>query len=357
MKYNKFLKYIMALSIEEINAKYRLCFDKESFDKEHIELIDIIIKIFNDDKCNDIHYDLSNSNILNILGLYYDKKKKNYKKAIQYYLMAIDKDNSNAMCNLAMHYEEVKKNYKKAIQYYQMAIDKGNSNAMCNLAMHYQIVKKNYKKAIQYYQMAIDKGNSNAMNSLALYYEIVKKNYKKAIQYYLMAIDKDNLNAMCNLANYYYDIKKDYVKAIKYYLMAIELGDSQAMCNLAFYYEEIEKDYVKAIKYYLMANSSGNSKAINDIKKLSKTKPLELSNSLNSILELDDNLINLKNELNKNKNVIIFNNKKRLFSEINYLIECPICLDNKLNINLDCGHPICVECYPNVKSCYLKCCK
>jgi len=94
--------------------------------------------------------------------------------------------------------------------------------------------------------------------------------------------------------------------------------------------------------------------AINNLLSLSKIKPIEVFNAINS--ESNEYLINLKAELKKNKKIIIYNNKKRLFEELNNIKLCPICLDTKLIINLDCGHPICIDCYPSINSCYLKCC-
>jgi TPR repeat protein len=41
--------------------------------------------------------------------------------------MSIEKGNSYAMNNLGTYYSEIEKNYPKAIEYYLMAIEKGNS--------------------------------------------------------------------------------------------------------------------------------------------------------------------------------------------------------------------------------------
>ena len=308
----------MELSVEEINSKYDL-----KFDENYKELFDIIIQIFNN-KMNLENYDLSNSKILNILALYYEFKEENYTQAIKYYQMALELGNTDAMCNLACYYDK-EKDYDQAIKYYQMAIKLGNSTAMNNLAMHYYEKEKDYDQAIEYYQMAADLGNSDAMYDLACYYE------RK---------------------------KKDYVQAINYYRMASELGNSNAMNNLACYYEKKEKDHVQAIKYYQMASELRDSTAINKLIKLSNIKPLKVYISINSTSTvLNNSLSDLKNKLEKKKEVIIYNNKKRIFSKLNYIDTCPICLNEKLNIILDCGHPICIDCYPSIDSCYFKCCE
>ena len=118
----------MSLSIEEINSKYDL-----NFDKNYEELFDIIIQIFNN-KMNLDNYDLSNSKILNIIGLYYYYKEINYTQAIQYYLMAIKLGNSSAMNNLALYYYEKEKDYTQTIKYFLMAIDLDDAKAMYNLS-------------------------------------------------------------------------------------------------------------------------------------------------------------------------------------------------------------------------------
>ncbi len=64
--------------------------------------------------------------------------------------------NSNAIYNLALHYD-IKKNYKYAINYYLIAIEKGNLNAIYNLALYYDDVEKDYTNAVKYYLMAIKK--------------------------------------------------------------------------------------------------------------------------------------------------------------------------------------------------------
>ena len=169
--------------------------------------------------------------------------------------------------------------------------------------------------------------------------------------------DLSNSKILNILGLYYEGKEKNYSLAIKYFQMAIGLGNSDSMHNLAIYYEETEKNYPLAIKYYLMTIQLGNLECMNRLITLSQIRPIEVFNSINLINEPDEYLINLKNELNKNVEVIIFNNKKRLFKKINYIEKCPICLDPKLNINLKCGHPICIDCYPNITVCYLRCCE
>jgi TPR repeat protein len=154
----------------------------------------------------------------------------------------------------------VKKDYKKAIELYQMAVDKGHSCAMYNLGYMYyhgKGVQQNYSKAIELYQMAVDKGLSDAMNYLGLIYyngQGVQQNYDKAIQYFQMAIDKGHSGAMNNLGIMYYngqDVQQNYDKAIELLQMAINKSEPNAMNNLGLMYEQIN-DFNKACHHYYM---------------------------------------------------------------------------------------------------------
>lgn len=70
----------------------------------------------------------------------------------------------------------------------------------------------------------------------------------------------------------------------------------------------------------------------------------------------DKHIIEINKKLNKNKEIIIYNNKIKLFDSLNNIATCPICYDTKLNICLDCGHILCIDCYQLVKNCYMRCC-
>ena len=52
--------------------------------------------------------------------------------------------------------------------------------------------------------------------------------------------------------------------------------------------------------------------------------------------------------LNRERSVITYNNKVALFTRLNNVVECGICYDDKLNIDLHCGHCVCTDCYPRI---------
>jgi len=199
---------------------------------------------------------------MNNLAVLYEEYHQDYAKAKQYYLMAVEKDDTNAMLNLALLYQYQHQDYAKAEQYYLMAVQKDHADAMYNLALLYEEYHQDYAKAEQYYLMAVEKDDADAMYNLALLYKEHHQDYAKAEQYYLMAVEKDHDRAMNNLANVYKNKHQDYAKAEQYYLMAVEKGDAKAMYNLALLYEEHHQDYAKAERYYLMAVEKDHTNAM-----------------------------------------------------------------------------------------------
>ncbi len=206
-----------------------------------------------------------NVNAMFNLALLYHSEYKNYEEAKKYYLMAVEKGHAGAMYNLALLYGDEYKNYEEAKKYYLMAVEKGHANAMNNLALLYENEYKNYEEAKKYYLMAVEKGHAGAMYNLALLYGDEYKNYEEAKKYYLMAVEKGHANAMNNLAVLYQNEYKNYEEAKKYYLMAVEKGDAGAMYNLALLYHSEYKSYEEAKKYYLMAVEKGDANAMNNL--------------------------------------------------------------------------------------------
>ena len=173
-----------------------------------------------------------------------------------------------------------------------------------------------------------------------------------------MAIDYGNLDAISNLAICYISIEKNYEQAKKYFHMGIEKDDLFSMLHLGFYYFLTEKDYNEAKKYYKLGIDKYNSSLIDIFHTYHENNEFELY-KFYTLIETTNSVINekIKELTKKNKNISDFNNKKRLFTELNNYKQCIICLcDNVLNIKLNCGHDICIDCYdPNMK-CYYNFC-
>jgi hypothetical protein len=191
------------------------------------------------------------------------------------------------------------------------------------------------------------------MELLGNYYDTIDNETEETktntIKYYVLAIERGSVNSMFNLGHYYYECR-DITNMFKYYFMAIELRDIDTMYELSIYYQKI-KDFDNMRKYYLMALE-------------------ETANPYHKIIILNDgekyfNLFVLKEELEKIENkppylikklqnisvvpdIMVYENKKKLFTLLNHVIECGICYETQLNIDLYCGHCCCIDCYPKL---------
>ena len=177
----------------------------------------------------------SSGTILFVIATLYYLQQKEYKKAEEYYLKAIESGNNGALNSLGNLYSE-QKDYVKAEEYFLKALESGDNKALFNLGILYK-EQKEYEKAEEYYFKAIESGINDALNSLGnLYSE--QKEYLKAEEYYLKALESGDNEALFNLGILYSE-QKEYVKAEEYYLKAIESGDNGALNSLSwFYFEE-----------------------------------------------------------------------------------------------------------------------
>jgi TPR repeat protein len=235
-----------------------------------------------------------------------------------------------------------KQNHKrKMIEILEKAIDLYYAND------YYKI--EDTMKNTEYFESKITK----SLHVIGNYYDSLlyptEETNHNIIKYYTLAIERGSVNSMFNLGHYYYECN-EFEKMMKYYLIAIELGDIDTMYDLSIYYQNI-KDFDNMRKYYLMA--------------LEETeKPDHPGISVNDG-EKDFDLFVLKEELDKIENkpyyllkklqkiscikeIMIFENKKKLFGTLNYILECGICCETKLHVDLYCGHVCCITCYPKL---------
>jgi len=60
----------------------------------------------------------------------------------------------------------------------------------------------------------------------------------------------------------------------------------------------------------------------------------------------DNNLLSqVHNLIRETKDYNTLKNKIQLFTQLNHITDCGVCYETKLNINMDCGHCVCVACY------------
>jgi hypothetical protein len=200
-------------SLDEIEKQYNLNFD--GFKKYQKE----ILLIFNSEQLNIDDYDFKDSNLLNIIGLYYKYVVKNYELMKAYFSISAEKHNLYAIKNLGYHYGYFEKNNELTKVYYLRAIDLENQAAMYGLGHYYQYVENNCELMLKYYLMVINKNYcSEIINNLSAYY------LNNELKFYLLLNNIKNKNEL--ITNKLNELKQ-YVKIQHYYnklSLAIELN-------------------------------------------------------------------------------------------------------------------------------------
>ena len=142
-------------------------------------------------------------------------KQGHYKQALPYFEKGANLKSSESMTLLGAYYSEgivFEKDYKKALEYFIKAldIDKNNASAQFNIGQAYY------------------------------YGEGVQQDYQKAFAWYTKATKQDYTLAQIQLAEMYFSGKganRDVAKAIEIIKPLAELGDSKAQENLKWYVE------------------------------------------------------------------------------------------------------------------------
>lgn len=314
------------------------------------------------------------------LGYYY-KEIKDDENMKKWFLKGSELNDPDCMCEMGKYYELLEKDDEKYNEeydnkdlyikkYYLMAIELHYLRGYYLLGqwyskidepddMAYYFIKgiedyKNniYLKNIQHKNIDLSENYNESlvikmMEKTAIYFDDEMNDYKNSIKYYEMAVEKNSLNAMYNLGRIYYE-QGIYDKMMRYLLLGVNQNDIDCIYELSIYYQDIN-DFENMKKYYLMALDVKNPPStkniiINDGEKdfnLFKVKDI-----LETIEEPSINIINKLNKIKSKKEIMIYENKKNLFAQLNYVIECGICYEIRLNIDLNCGHCVCTGCYP-----------
>lgn len=228
-----------------------------------LELMKEASNLYNSKKINDaikllVSSTKNSKHILASIGILYQELKE-YEKAEEYYLKALEGGENHVLNGLGSVYFKQEK-YKKAEECYLKAIENGNDDALFNLANLYS-EQKEYEKTEEYYLKSIESGRNVAFKNLGmLYFE--QKEYKKAEEYYLKAIASGNEGALFNLGILYNELK-EYEKAEEYYLKSIEVGKNNASLNLFLLYfgQAMKPDEALSLAYksYINTQDSHNT--------------------------------------------------------------------------------------------------
>lgn len=359
------------------------------YHKEQYENAMIIFK-------NLVKLESNNDLLLLYMGMCY-QNMGDYKMMEYYYLMAIDNNNSIAMYMLGRYYSNINdvRSTGLVIHYMEMAIKAKNTVAMLYMAKYMSRNAHRPKDIIfKYYVMAINLGNKNADYELARYYHSIgyyhdaKKYYLRAItnnisdamigyadlcladmsvfgndlaeKYYLMALSNKNKKVFVKLGKFYEN--RNLKNALHYYDKAIDNGENdicETAGNLCMLHGKND-DGIKYLKlaidrgYYKSALRLGNYyyRTLNDLSEAKKYYKIAIENGINI---KDIKLTSLEKYYyldiySDEKEVNVFRNKTKLLGK---MIECEVCMDNKLGIPFECAHYVCQECYLKLynKSC------
>ena len=255
---------------------------------------------------------------------------KDYKQAIYWYRKAADQGYDYAENNLGYMYfmgYGVAKDYSQAEYWYRKAAIQGNIYGQSNLGEVYDIggegLIQNYKEALYWYKKAANQGDSDAQNNLGKMYENAKgvtQDYKKALSWYKKAVNQNNEKAKQNLESLEFRIESktnfDYIESY--------VAESKKKVEVAYTKkkEEIDKAKKKSEedKLYLQKLSKnslklkhGNEKLTQEIRQL-EIDLLQKNNLLNisktawktkSDLVMDE--LNDLKQISLSKNILISN--------------------------------------------------
>tara|TARA_Y100000389_G_C17447944_1_gene512793 strand:- start:40 stop:807 length:768 start_codon:yes stop_codon:yes gene_type:complete len=202
--------------------------------------------------------------------------------------------------------------------------------------------------------------------AMAIFYEkkldyenIEQELYDKVVYNYEKALE---INPKCSrvLYNYsdFWKMTGNLDKCVLYLERGAIEKDQECILILIKHYYTIN-DMSKYLYYFLMTDytddewvdwdgDNGSYSRYHIFHKFVLEKILEVFELLNTgDIELPD-IEAHKNRIRNSSDVCAFIMKKELFTRLNNIHDCVICYENKLNICLDCGHELCLDCYKRV---------
>ncbi|CAM8971569.1 unnamed protein product [Rhodiola kirilowii] len=156
------------------------------------------------------------------------------------------KGNTDAMYRIGVfHYfglRGLRRDYNKALSWFLKAVEKGESRAMELLGEFYARgvgVERNYTKAYEWLRQASKLQLYSAYNGLGYLYVKgygVEKNYTKAKEYFELAAENEDAGGHYNLGVMYFKgfgVKRDVLIACKCFMTAANKGQPKAVYQLA----------------------------------------------------------------------------------------------------------------------------
>jgi len=157
-------------------------------------------------------------------------------------------------------------------------------------------------------------------------------------------------------------------KAIQYFILAADRGDKESLeiaCVETFQYKTdlFAKLFCKVLEnkeHHIVLSDCPDDYEGDEDDEETYNRKFAVWMRRHHALGIRDYLLNNSYDLqnkhiqkclslfDKESIVNIFKNKVELFTKLNHITECGICYDKKLNIDLNCGHCVCTDCYKRV---------
>lgn len=269
----------------------------------------------------------------------------------------------------ARHYDR-KGDVKNALKYYQNAYDIDNENEYIGDAgVLYELAEKNYVKAKDWYERGIKNGDSVSMFNLADLFDTCDDekigNYRDR---------KHNAINLYKKRAY----EQDYDCVTLFILRSYQLLDNTVYEVCERERQELEMNilcgFELVIKYENIDTCTCEEKSANPFYReypsiLGRLTEEDLEdwkeiidcryNGVQLVLKSDKLLREInddkKNEIIRIRNLFTtcesyasYKNKVSLFTKLNHVVECTICFEKNVNIDLTCGHTFCIDCYPRL---------
>lgn len=185
-------------SLDEFAKKYNITFQPESAD-----IADELLNIINTGVI--LEQNMTDYRHLECLAFYYQKVKKDYQKAAEYFEKAIENGSQHSIHSIAYLYYRHIKDYDMAKKYFQISISQGSKVAVINYAyMCAQQIPGEHESAIK------------ILKDIA-------HNADEPIDY--------RIKAMTTLFTIYYKCNQGKA-AIRYITMCADMGDTESMYTI-----------------------------------------------------------------------------------------------------------------------------
>jgi TPR repeat protein len=200
-----------------------------------------------------------------------------FAKAHTIWIVEAKQGKAYAQSNLGLLYWEgkgVSKNYKEAVEWFLLAANQGYAEAQNKLGHAYEIglgAPKDIKEAVKWYNLAASQGHAKSQFDLGLLYEagkVVGLDCAESVRWYRLAANQGHKGAQYRLGVIYIEgkggVPQDYTKAAKWFRLAAEQGNMGGQFYLGWLYDKgkgVSQDYKEAAKWYRLASTSGESSA------------------------------------------------------------------------------------------------